>query len=274
MKSSNTYKIFIYTALPCEAQAFIEHYKLKKDLEVHAFAIYLNNDICLAVTGLGKSAMAAAVAYTQARYISTAHPVLVNVGIAGHQYYPLGELFLIDKITDIDSQKSYYPVLIRTAPCRRASLQSVSKAQIDYHESELCDMEASAFYETAVRFTSSELTVCLKVISDNQHSSIAAINAKQVSALIAAHLLLIEALLIQTRALADLMTLAEPQLFNELLQRYHFTVHQRQQLKNQLLRWDVLSDQQILLLEDTDLMTGKDVLRSLDSRINALDFTL
>ncbi len=274
MKSSNIYKIFIYTALPCEAKAFIEHYKLKKDLEVHAFAVYLNNDICLAVTGLGKSAMAAAVAYTQARYTSSAHPVLVNIGIAGHQHHALGELFLIDKITDIDSQKSYYPALITTAPCRRANLQTVSKPQLDYHASELCDMEASAFYETAVRFSSSELILCLKVISDNQDSSIAAINAKQVNALMAAHLFTIEALLIQTNALADSITIPEPQLFNELIQRYHFTAQQRQQLKNQLVRWDVLSHQQALALEDTNFINGKDVLLWLESRINALDFTL
>jgi hypothetical protein len=274
MKSSNTYKIFIYTALACEAKAFIEHYKLKKDLDVHAFAIYLNNDICLAVTGLGKSAMAAGVAYTQARYLSTEHRVLVNIGIAGHQYYPLGELLLIDKISDVDSQKSYYPVLISTAPCRRASLQTVSKPQLQYHESELCDMEASAFYETAVRFTFSELIVCLKVISDNQASSIAAINAKQVSALIAAQLSIIEALLIETSTLADSMTTPVPQLFNELLQRYHFTSQQRQQLKSQLSRWDVLTNQQPLLIDDTNISDGKKALLYLESRINAIDFTL
>jgi len=57
MMSSNTYKIFIYTALPCEAKPLIEHYKLKKDLTVHAFAVYLNNDICLVVSGLGKSSL-------------------------------------------------------------------------------------------------------------------------------------------------------------------------------------------------------------------------
>ena len=274
MKSLNTYKIFIYTALPCEAKAFIEHYKLKKDLEVHAFAVYLNNDICLAVSGLGKSAMAAAVAYTQARYTSSDHPVLINIGIAGHQHQPLGELCLIDKITDVDSQKSYYPSLISSAPCQRASLQTVSKPQHHYHESELCDMEASAFYETAVRFTTSELIVCLKVISDNQDSSVDAINAKQVSALISAQLSTIETLLTQTRALATLITVAEPPLYNELLQRYHFTAHQRQQLKSQLTRWEVLSDQPALLIDDDNLVSSKDLLRYLESRINTIAFTL
>ncbi|MCX7082255.1 MAG: hypothetical protein NT008_02725, partial [Methylococcales bacterium] len=59
-----------------------------------------------------------------------------------------------------------------------------------------------------------------------------------------------------------------------LVQRYHFTVHQRQQLKNQLSRWDVLTDQQPLLLDDTNLANGKDVLRWIDSRINELSFNL
>jgi nucleoside phosphorylase len=274
MKSPNTHKIFIYTALACEAKPFIEHYKLKKDLDVHAFAIYLNNDICLAVTGVGKSAMSAAVAYSQARYTSTEHPVLVNIGIAGHQHHPLGELFLIDKIRDVDSQKSYYPVLITTAPCRRACLQTVSKPQLQYHESELCDMEASAFYETAVRFSTSELILCLKVISDNQDSSVGAINAKQVSAYIAAQLSTIETLLLQTSAIAALMTVPEHPLFYELLQRYHFTAHQRQQLKNLLSRWNVLTDQQTLLMDDINLENAKEVLCWLDSNNNYLNFNL
>jgi adenosylhomocysteine nucleosidase len=274
MMSSNTYKIFIYTALPCEAKPLIEHYKLKKDLTVHAFAVYLNNDICLVVSGLGKSAMAAAVAYSQARYIAIEHAVLVNIGTAGHRQYPLGELFLIDKITDSDSKKSYYPALITTAPCRRASLQTVSKPQTEYHASELCDMEASAFYETAVRFTTNELILCLKVISDNQDSSIDAINAKQVTALIATQLSIIAALLIKVSEIAALITAPEPQLFYQLLEHYHFTAQQRQQLKSQLSRWDILTDHQSLLLEATNLVSGKDVLLWLDSRLNMIKFYL
>ncbi len=274
MKSSNTYKIFIYTALTCEAKAVIEHYKLKKDLSVHAFAVYLNNDICLTVTGLGKSAMAAGVAYTQARYGTNEPVTLVNIGIAGHQHHALGKLFLIDKITDIDSQKSYYPSSIAAAHYPRASLQTVSKPQYEYHASELCDMEASAFYETAVRFTTSELILCMKVISDNQYSSADAINAKQVSSLIAAQLSTIEVLLIKTCALAVIITSHESQLFNRLVQDYHFTAQQRQQLKSQLKRWDVITDQQPLLFDDTQLVTAKDVLLYLDSCINRVNFNL
>jgi len=274
MKSFNTYNTFIYTALPCEAKPFIEYFKLKKDIDVHALAVYVNKNICLAVTGIGKSAMAAAIGYTHARYISTEHPVLLNIGIAGHQQYSLGELYLIDKITDIDSQKSYYPTLINTASFPRNSLQTVSKPQLQYHASDICDMEASAFYETAVRFTSSELIVCLKIISDNKDSSIDAIDAKQVSALISAKLSIIEPILIKTIALAALLTVPEPQIFNELLQRFHFTAHQRQQLKSQLIRWEVLTGQQPLLMDDTKWINGKEVLRWLKANIDAFNFSL
>ena len=51
----NAHKIFIYTALPCEAKPLVEHFRLKKDVTVRPFAVYLSNDICLTVTGLGKS---------------------------------------------------------------------------------------------------------------------------------------------------------------------------------------------------------------------------
>ena len=81
-------KIFIYTALPCEAKPLVEHYNLKKDVTVQPFAVYLNHEICLTVTGLGKSAMAAGVAYTQALFAAVEYPVMLNMGIAGHKNHP------------------------------------------------------------------------------------------------------------------------------------------------------------------------------------------
>lgn len=101
----NAYKIFIYTALPCEAKPLVKHFGLKKNVNIEPFAVFFNQDICLIVTGLGKSAMAAGVAYTQALFASVEHPVIVNIGIAGHKEHAVGSLFLIDKINDVDSQK-------------------------------------------------------------------------------------------------------------------------------------------------------------------------
>jgi adenosylhomocysteine nucleosidase len=274
MMHQYAHKIFIYTALPCEAKPLVEYFDLKKDVSVQPFAVYVNHDICLTVTGLGKSAMAAGVAYTQALFAKVEHPVILNIGIAGHKDHLLGDLFLIDKIIDIDSQKSYYPSLVFTPPCPTGSIQTSSKPQLNYESAHLCDMEASAFYETAVRFSSSEFILCLKVISDNQLSTVENIQPKQVSALIAAHLATVESLLARAATQAELITTTESRLVEHLIQRYRFTVNERMQLKNQLSRWNVVTNHQSLDLDETGLRSAKDVLHWLDQRINNTDFCL
>ncbi len=268
-------RIFIYVALPCEAKPLVEHFNLKKDTAIQPFAVYFNRHICLTVTGLGKNAMAAGVAYTQALFVSVDYPVLVNIGIAGHKNHALGSLFLIDKITDVDSRKSHYPPMVFTPPCPSASIQTLSRPQLDYDLHHLCDMEASAFYETAARFSTGELIHCLKVISDNESSPAENIHPKQVAALISAHVASIETLLAELSRLATLITAPEqPKLFEQLMQRYHFTASEQGQLKDKLSRWMALTDAQIPELDETRLRKGKDVLLWLDQQISEIEFCL
>jgi adenosylhomocysteine nucleosidase len=274
MNPQNPHKIFIYTALPCEAKPLVEHFNLKKDTTVQPFAVYFNHDICLTVTGLGKSAMAAGVAYTQALFASAEHPVLLNIGIAGHKDHAVGSLFLIDKITDLDSPKNYYPPLVFTPPCPTAHVQTASRPQLDYDQQHLCDMEASAFYETAVRFSSGELIQCLKVISDNRLSPVENIQPKQVSSLIAAHVPTIEAILKELSRLSELISTQEPALFEQLIQKYHFTASERGQLKTLLSRWDVVTNQRAPEFDESQLRRGKDVLFWLDQQISKIEFCL
>lgn len=274
MNKSNPLQIFIYVALPCEAKPLVEHFGLKKATTIQPFAVYFNQGICLTVTGLGKSAMAAGVAYTQALFAAAEHPVLFNIGIAGHKNHAVGDLFLIDKITDADSLKSYYPPLVFTPPCPTANIQTVSKPQLSYDQHYLCDMEASAFYETAVRFSTSELIHCLKVISDNELSPADNIQPKQVASLIAAHVATIETILAELNHLSKLIAAPEPKLFEQLIQRYHFTVSEQGQLKNQLSRWAALTHNRAPEFDETRLHKGKDVLLWLDQQIGKIEFSL
>jgi nucleoside phosphorylase len=267
-------KIFIYTALSCEAKPLVEHFKLKKITTIQPFAVYVNQAICLTVTGLGKSAMAAGVAYTQALLAAVEHPVLVNIGIAGHKYHDVGQLFLIDRITDVDSRKSYYPPLVFTPSCPTAGLQTVSRPQLVYDSQYLCDMEASAFYETAIRFSSGELIHCLKIISDNELSPAENIQPKQVALLIAAHIATLEILLTELSHLATLITVPESALFGQLTQRYHFTVSEQGQLKNRLSRWTTLTQIQVPDFDQNSVGKGKDILVWLDQQLSELEFFL
>jgi adenosylhomocysteine nucleosidase len=275
MNKSNPPQIFIYAALPCEAKPLVEHFNLKKATAIQPFAVYFNQDICLTVTGLGKSAMAAGVAYTQALFAATEHPVLLNIGIAGHKDHAVGSLFLIDKITDVDSLKSYYPPLVFTPPCPTANIQTVSRPQLSYDlQHHLCDMEASAFYETAVRFSTGELIHCLKVISDNELSPADNIQPKQVASLIAVHITKIESLLTELSRLSKLIAAPEPKLLEQLTQRYRFTVSEQGQLKNQLSRWATLTDNQAPEFDEARMPKGKDVLLWLDQQISKIEFSL
>jgi len=274
MNPQNPSQIFIYTALPCEAKPLVAHFGLKKDTAVQAFAVYANDGICLTVTGLGKSAMAAGVAYTQALFASAAQPVMLNIGIAGHKEYALGTLFLADKIIDRDSGRNHYPPLLFKSPCATAGLQTASTPQLAYDQPYLYDMEASAFYETASRFCSGELIQCLKVISDNQGSPATNLQPKQVSEFIAAHIPGIESVMRELSALAAVITAPEPELFKPLTKSYRFSANEQRQLKNQLSRWRVLTDGQPLKLEGMAFNRGKDVLRWLELEINKTDFRL
>ncbi|MDD2723953.1 MAG: hypothetical protein PHH59_08030 [Methylovulum sp.] len=265
--------IFIYTALPCEAKPFIEHFRLKKDLRVQAFAVFTRDNISLTVTGVGKSAMAAGVAYTQALFAPSPNPVLVNIGIAGHQNYPLGSLFLLNKITDADSQRCYYPPLVFKPPCATTGIQTSAKPQLEYRHDELCDMEASAFYEIAVRFSTGELIQAFKVVSDNQVNPITQVTVQTVSGMLATHVKAIVQVIAQLDRLAGPLGVAEPACFKELLGHYHFSVNEQQQLKAKLMRLRVLGGQAVF--EDMlSLRNGKEVLRWLEEKIGDIHFYL
>ncbi|MGZ8192912.1 MAG: hypothetical protein ACXWTW_05135 [Methylobacter sp.] len=274
MEHQPSSRIFIYTALPCEAKPLVEHFGLKKATCVQPFAVYFNHDICLTVTGPGKSAMAAGVAFTQALFSPFENPVLINIGIAGHKDHPLGGLFLIDKISDFDSKRNYYPPLVFKPPCPTAGIQTASRPQLNYDQQPLYDMEASAFYETAVRFSTGELIQCLKVISDNELSPAENIQPKEVSSLIAAHVSAIKALLAELCRLAELITTPEPELFEPFVRRYHFTANEQLQLKKRLARWEALTPHHKPEFGDVRLQSGKEVLRWLDQQISNSDFYL
>jgi len=274
MKANPTPKIFIYTALTCEAKPLIDFFHLKKDTTIQCFAVYANNNICLTVTGIGKTAMAAGVAYTQALFSLVQNPVLLNIGIAGHKEHLIGCVFLIDKITDNDSGRHYYPPLVFTPPCPTNSLQTSSKPQLTYLPTQLCDMEASAFYETATRFTSGELIQCLKIVSDNESSPVHNIQANLVSLLISAQLSTIESILTKLTQLAELLSPPESNEFNQLLDKYHFTVNEQIQLKKLLSRWRLVKSQNGIEFVYDTAKNGKDFLKLLNQCLNEAEFHL
>jgi hypothetical protein len=267
-------KTFIFTALLCEAKPLIAALGLKKDLAIKPFAVYRNEQYCLTITGVGKVAMAAGVAHTLGYINYTANPVLLNVGVAGHQSLALGQPLIAEKIIDADSGKNFYPQLVYDSPCKTGVLSSVAKPQTDYPEAHIYDMEGSAFYETAIKFSSAELVQCLKIISDNQASSVEMINAKQVSKLIEPNVGFFEQLLNNMLQLSLIQDDPEPQHLQLMLSQRHFTVNEQVRLKKLLIRWEALSESQLLKIEASGFDSSRAFLNYLEEHVSSCDFTL
>jgi adenosylhomocysteine nucleosidase len=274
MKARPFPKAFLYAALSCEAKPLIDCYKLKKDTTVHAFGLFRNDNIVLTVTGIGKVAMAAGVAYSQALHSQNPNPVLVNIGIAGHQHHPIGGLFLADKITDNDTGRRFYPPLVFTPPCPTAELVTFAKPQTAYPETALCDMEASAFYDCGTRFASGEMVHCLKIVSDNTLSPATDILPKQVSSLIAGHVPTINGILAKLAELAREIARPELEEFNQLIECYRFTDNEKTQLKKLLLRWCALKPNNTVELDKNAAINGKGLLKLIKQQLDAVAFQL
>ena len=270
----NTPNLFIFTALECEAKPLIKQFELKKENFNHPFPIYKNDSIVLTISGVGKVAMAGAVAYTQAIFQPQHSPILINIGIAGHKTEAIGEIVLASKIVDKDSGKRFYPQLIGTHLPKTGEVQTSSKPCTKYSASYMNDMEASAFYETAVRFSTNELIHSIKVISDNEKTAIESINAKKVSQLISNQLTQIGQLFNHWILLQQSAIPSELKEFSQISKQWNFTVSGKIRLRSLLSRWQLLSAESWLTNNQVKLENSKDVLKKLEIDINCLKVLL
>jgi nucleoside phosphorylase len=237
--------IHLMVALPYEAKPLIEQFGLSRLMGENFFPIFRNQDFTLTVSGVGKTAMAAALAYTHARYGNVGTEVWLNIGVAGHAELPVGEVCLVHKITDLERGRSWYPPIVTKPLCRTDALVTVSRPETCYERPELYDMEASAFYETACRFSSSELVQCIKVVSDNPGTSLDSIKPKQVSKLIESGTDLVQALAAEYSDLASSLQRSVGGLAEVFSNQWHFSVQQKIQLESILNRWLLLDPESV-----------------------------
>lgn len=266
--------IFIFTALECEAKPICQHFGLTKTVDRHPFSIYQGKHTVLVVAGVGKVAMASAVAYTLAIHQGAQQPILLNIGIAGQQTAPVGSFFLIDKITDAETGKTFYPQILGEVSTGTCELKSFSTPCRDYPIQGVVDMEASSFYETALRFSSSEFIHCCKVVSDNLSAPMESINSKGVFTLIEKHTKQIDLVLKELINIQQSVVQIELSEFDEIVAQWHFTVTGKLKLKSLLNQWSVLTGRTWLDSSKETLKSSKDVLLYLERDISQLEFKL
>lgn len=176
--------IYLFTALYCEAQMFIEQFYLKKITDHNRFEQFRNDagQILLTVTGAGEIAAAAAVSSVCTKYPSDEHDILLNVGTCAG---PAGShgVYYICKLTEQTTGKTFYPDLLYRHSFQEAELRTVMKPwkraaqaadtaqEALLHEEKksglgLYDMEAAAIYQAGAYFFGPHQMMFVKVISD------------------------------------------------------------------------------------------------------------
>jgi adenosylhomocysteine nucleosidase len=220
-------------ALHCEAKPVIDFFHLKKSHDHHAFDIYQNENMCCIVSGIGKLNSAAATAWIAALYQRSRSIAWINIGTAGSKSYDIGSVWLINKITDIESSHRYYPVPLINNRLPTEHCQTHNQADNQYHSQALSDMEASAFFGTATRFSSGELIHCIKVVSDNSDTPCSR-NKNEVSQLIQQNIKAItefsQALVEVNQQVAQMGILETD--WQRVLSLAHFSQTQKTQLKS------------------------------------------
>ena len=230
--------LYIHTALPAEARPIIDHYALRAHDASAPFSLYASPQTRLVVSGVGKTATAAAVAYTCARFSDQPGPWL-NVGIAGHKTAALGTALWVQKAVDTATNTPFFPALALSPPCAGSVLQTVDQPRADYLTDALYDMEGSAFFQTAQRFVASELAHSVKIVSDNSEAPWQSLNRERVQGWINDLLPVIERMRTELESLAAvwLIQQANPPHFAGALSQCRFSQTQKNRLRRLLQKW-------------------------------------
>lgn len=181
--------IYILSALYCEAEPFIEHFRLKKHTDIHQFQVFSGREAVLIVTGTGPINTAIAVTLLCLNYPPAINDLMVNIGLCGvnNENIKEGTLFICNKITDQSTKFCYYPDMLFNHPFDEAELvthYSLVKTRHNFADGQpvLSDMESSGIFHAASLFFQPHQLIFIKIVSDFQKGEF--ISREKASALI------------------------------------------------------------------------------------------
>jgi len=264
--------IHLLTALPCEAKPLIRHYRLRPLDSGSPLRLHANDRLRLAITGIGRDNMAAAVGYLQASATPREYPAWLNIGVAGHAHKPLGSPGLVHKVQDNRGSPCFYPPMLFETRLEGAELLTSDSPVTEYLGPHWYDMEGYAFFAQASRFSTLELIHAIKIVSDNRHNPSERVNAALVEELMAAQLPAIDELLQQLAELQQdhAAIIQEPTGLQRCLQQWHFSHYRKQRLQALLHRLQAM-DEEIPWSQLADKTCAAEVLTTLEQHLARMD---
>ena len=156
--------IYITCAIYKEAKPLIEKYNLKR-IDDGKFQIFINEDLVLIITGSGQTSAAIALTYLLTKMNCSQGDFIINIGVcAGLK--EVGNAFIINKITDVATNRSYYPDVFYKHSFLESELFS-GQSILSEGAYTLYDMEASSIYQSAIKFVTTDRISFIKIVSDN-----------------------------------------------------------------------------------------------------------
>jgi adenosylhomocysteine nucleosidase len=233
--------IAIQTALMSEAKALIRYFSLKPYDLLGAYPIWGNERIFLVVTGVGKVAAGAGLTYLLAKKEANL-PLTgaLNIGLAGHKNLPIGSLVLAEKVSEKNSERSFFPPLLLDFEGFTKEIITLDAPSDQYEKDALFDMESAGFFQAASKFIPSEFIHSIKIISDNETFSWKNLSEKKLFSLFDPNLPSIE------KVIENLFLLKEKEKkfqkeplseeVNRFFQKWHFTRTEKVMLQDILYK--------------------------------------
>lgn len=259
-------------ALKAEANAIITRLNLRRLGGQHCYPIYVDRDQknWLIISGVGQEKAAAATKYLNEVSGARSWTVWINVGIAGSSYGNYGDLFLIDKVIQDSSKKTFYMGVVVKTLLKKSLLLTVDKPLLTYAKVELVDMEAAAFALAASKISCRELILVMKVVSDGPTNSINNITAASVSELISRNCNSIFGHVSKMTTLADLnkSRFHIPEVYFDILNKWHFSVSQSHELRKLIRRWEVATPSINVMHKLDRFSSSREVIMYLKDNLN------
>ena len=240
----------IIVAHGLEAKTLARALNLRANQTSSEFQEYTNaNNLRLLVSGIGKEAVTAAVNYLGEQQDSDSGEkrAWLNIGIAGHRDAPLGSAWLGNKITEQSSGASAYPPQLIDG-IQLGAVVTVDEPENLYPLDAVYEMEASAFYTAASKYSTAELVQVFKIISDNLENPISEIDFKKVPDLILGQTAQIVSLLEKLSVIVEQHNLAQriPSEYHEICETFRLTVNQKLQIRRLCQRFKALAEEEAL----------------------------
>ena len=259
-------------ALKAEAKPIIESLNLFRINADFVYPIYKDKreKNWLVISGVGQQKVAHAAKYLNERSGAKDWSVWVNIGIAGSSFRKYGQLFLIDTITQANSNKCFFPSSVIKTNLEKGALLTVDKPLVDYSTVDLVDMEAAEFVRVASKMSPRDLVLVLKIVSDGPKNSIERLNASRISDLISQNIPSITGHLTKLASLASIekKRLKDPRGYQDVIEKWHFTVTQAHELKKLIRRWLVIAPNADVMDILGEFKDSQQVLRYLKEYLN------